>query len=319
MEVILKKTLYISLLILLFLPASGKEQRKRVLRPYTFVNGLEKVDFSKTLIDLKELYAGCPKTDCIPALNDPGFVSIKDSKIGDDTMGIIVTHKGVTKYYPYNILVWHEIVNDSIDDLHYVVSFCPLCGTGMVFNRQVGDEILKFGVSGTLLNSNLVMYDKNSYSLWPQSQGRCAVGKNMGKELKLIDMQLVSFSELKKQFPNSMVLSTDTGFKRDYSRYPYGNYNLIDRIMFPVHEINKDFPVKELFYVFKVEGKSVAVRISKFDDSIYKKKINGKEYKLTKLGGVVFVMSPEGLIPGYYEMWFSFYSTHGKKGIVWEK
>ncbi len=315
----MKKIFYVLLLIALILPVSGKEQKKRVLRPYTFVNGLDKVDFSKTLIDLKELYAGCPKIDCIPALNNPGFVSIKGSKIKDDTMGIVVTYKGETKYYPYNILVWHEIVNDSIGDFHYVVSFCPLCGTGMVFNREIGDEIFEFGVSGTLLNSNLVMYDKNSYSLWPQSQGKCAVGKNMGKELKLEDMQLVSFSELKVQFPDSKVLSTDTGYKRNYSVYPYGKYNFIDRIFFPVHEINNNFPVKELFYVFKADGKPVAVRISKFDDNTFTKKINGKEFRLTKLGGVVFVKSSKELIPGYYEMWFSFYSTHGKNGLVWEK
>jgi len=188
----------------------------------------------------------------------------------------------------------------------------------MVFNRKIDNRILEFIVSGTLLNSNLVMYDKNTDSLWPQSQGKCAVGKSLGKELKLENMQLLTFKQLKSQFPNSKVLSTDTGYKRDYSRYPYGKYNSIDRIFFPVHEINRDFPVKELFYVFKAEGKPVAIRISKFDDNTFKKKINGREYVLTKMDGIVFVMSSKKLIPGYYEMWFSFHSTHGKNGLVWK-
>lgn len=314
----MKKLIFIFIVLGLLIPLNGKE-KKRVMKPYTFVKGLEKVDFSKSSIDLKQLFAGCPKADCIPALTDPKFIKLKDSKLKDETLGIVVNHKGITKYYPYNILVWHEIVNDSIGDLHYAVTFCPLCGTGIVFNRKVDNQILEFIVSGTLLNSNLVMYDKNTNSLWPQSKGKCAVGKSIGKELKLENMELITFKQLKDQFPNSEVLSNDTGYKRDYTRNPYGKYNSIDRIFFPVHEINKNYPVKELFYVFKAEGTPVAVRISQFDDNIFKKNINGKEYNLTKLGGIVFVRSSEKLIPGYYEMWFSFYSTHGNKGIVWEK
>ncbi|MEN8223361.1 MAG: DUF3179 domain-containing protein [Acidobacteriota bacterium] len=314
----MKKITILSLIISVVLTLIWAE-KKREMKPYTFVKGLEKTDFTRTSIDLKELYAGCPKRDCIPAISKPEFLKENPDYLKDSDRGILVTHKGESKFYPYNILVWHEIVNDSIGDLHFAVTFCPLCGTGIVFNREFNGKIHKFGVSGTLYNSNLMMYDDVTYSLWSQSGGESVVGKYNGTELELIEMQLLTYEQLKKGFPTAKIMSADTGHKRDYTKYPYGNYDLIDRLYFPVKDKNTDFPVKELFYVFKLKDKSVAVRISKFDDGRYLKKIEGKNITLIKNNGLVTIGAGGKIIPGYYEMWFSFYSTHGDKGLIWKK
>lgn len=314
----MKKITFISLIISVVLTLIWAE-KKREMKPYTFVTGLEKTDFTKSSIDLKELYAGCPRKDCIPAISNPKFLKKNPNFLKDTDMGILVSHNGESRFYPYNILVWHEIVNDSIGELHYSVTFCPLCGTGIVFNRKFNGKIHKFGVSGTLYNSNLMMYDDITESLWSQSRGSCVVGKNLGTELKLVEMQLLGYDRLKKEFPQALIMSSATGHRRDYTKYPYGNYDLIDRIYFPVKEINKDFPVKELFYIFKLNGKSVAIRILKFNDGRYLKKIEGKNITLIKNSGSVTIGYGGKTIPGYYEMWFSFYSTHGKEGIIWTK
>ena len=295
------------------------KEKKREMKPYTYVNGREKTDFSKSSINLAELYAGCPKRDCIPAISNPGFLKVEPDYLKDTDNGIVVSFNGESRFYPYNILVWHEIINDSIGDLHFAVTFCPLCGTGIVFNREFNNKVHKFGVSGTLYNSNLMMYDDVTHSLWSQSAGKSVVGKYLGTELKLVDMQLLTYDQLKKGLPDAKVMSSDTGHKRDYTKYPYGNYNAIDRIFFPVKNINKDFPVKELFYVFKLNNKNVAVRISEFEDGRYLKKIDGRNITLIKNDGSVTVGYNRKIIPGYYEMWFSFYSTHGEKGLIWKK
>jgi len=315
----MKKITLFSLILTMILAFIWTQEKSENFRSYKSVKGLENTDFTKTSINLAELYAGCPKKDCIPALSNPKFVKKSADYLKDKDMGILVNHNGESRFYPYNILSWHEIVNDTIGDLHYAVTFCPLCGTGIVFNREFKGRIHEFGVSGTLYNSNLMMYDNITQSLWSQSAGESVVGKYTGTELELVDMQLITYKQLRETFPDAKILSSDTGHKRDYTKYPYGNYDLIDRIFFPVKNINKDFPIKELFYIFKLDEQSVAIRISEFGDGRYLKKIEGKNITLIKNNGSVTVGYNRKIIPGYYEMWFSFYSTHGKGGIIWTK
>ena len=104
---------------------------------------------AKTSVDLTAVLSGGPGKDGIPALTDPAFVRIADSEESDASRGILVGFDGEYRFYPYSILVWHEIVNDAIGAVPFAVTFCPLCGTGIVYDRTVDGTVLEFRVSGT--------------------------------------------------------------------------------------------------------------------------------------------------------------------------
>jgi hypothetical protein len=157
-------------------------------------------------IDLDLILGGGPVKDGIPSIDDPAFVSVQEADIADEVQGILVDFEGVQRYYPFSILVWHEVVNDSIGDTHFAVTFCPLCGSGVVFDRDVDGDVLEFGVSGLLYESNLLMYDRDTESLWSQSLGEAVVGEKTGAVLDILFMQLVDFATLADDYPDAQVL-----------------------------------------------------------------------------------------------------------------
>lgn len=132
------------------------------------------------------------------------------------------------------ILMWHELVNDQIGDLPILVSYCPLCNSALVFDRRLDGKVYDFGVSGMLRNSNMVMYDRQTDSLWQQIGGDAIVGTMTGKRLKLIRSQTISFETFAKNFPKGKVLSRDTGHQRAYGQNPYVGYEFGNRLMMPV-------------------------------------------------------------------------------------
>ena len=125
-----------------------------------------------------------------------------------------------SRFYPYSIIVWHEIVNDTFDGIPIAVTFCPLCETGIVFNRRIGESVVTFGVSGLLYESNLLMYDIETESLWSQTLGKAVVGTYTNTQLVRLPIQVITFKEVKEKYPTAHVLSTDTSFNRDYTRNP---------------------------------------------------------------------------------------------------
>lgn len=277
-----------------------------------------KTNTAKYSVNPELLLSGGPGKDGIPAIMDPKFVSINNTNIGEDVQGILVSFDGEKRYYPYNILVWHEIVNDSIGDNHYLVTFCPLCGSAIVFNRVVDENLLDFGVSGFLYESNLVMYDRQTESLWSQSRGESIIGEQTGTKLELVDMQLISFAELKKKHPEAKVLSDDTGYRRDYSFYPYGGYEDNEDLLFPVSVTDKRFNAKEIMYITPYKDKSIALSIQSLNkDKIDTFQFNGETLEV-KLDGEEIIVSVDGnKLPGYYEMWFSWATHHQENGLVW--
>lgn len=125
------------------------------------------LDTKKSKIDLGKLKQGCPVKDCIPAIDNPKFISASEAErlnqIKDDDVVFAVFHKGEAKVYPQRILNWHEIINDTVSGDPIIVTFCPLCGTSIGYERPSDTT---FGVSGKLVNSNLVMYDRKTETLW---------------------------------------------------------------------------------------------------------------------------------------------------------
>lgn len=189
-------------------------------RPIVITNGY------KHSVPLEEIKGGGPAKDGIPSIDHPKFVAPRDADawIKDDEPGIAVSLEGVNRFYPYQILVWHEIVNDTVSGGRILVTYCPLCMTGYVFDPKVDGELVEFGTSGKLWNSNLVMYDRKTDSLWSQLLGEAIAGEKTGMKLALIASDQMEYGTWKKAYPNGEVLSRDTGAMRFYGHNPYGSY-----------------------------------------------------------------------------------------------
>jgi hypothetical protein len=145
---------------------------------------------------------------------------------------VAVYRHGVAKAYPLQVLLWHEIVNDTIGDEPIAVTFCPLCNSAVAFQRQLDGQVLDFGTTGRLRHSDLVMWDRQTESWWQQLTGEAIIGTLAGKQLMMIPASIVSYAAFKQTFPDGVVLSKNTGFHRDYGRNPYRGYDDIDSTPF---------------------------------------------------------------------------------------
>ena len=184
-------------------------------------------DWNKTAIDLAELRSGGVGRDGIPSIDNPSFISIDAARawLSDGDPIIVVVLDAIVRFYPLQILTFHEIVNDTFPSTSVSVTFCPLCYSAIVFNRDVEGSILDFGVSGLLRNSDLVMYDRQTESLWQQFTGEAIVGEMVGTTLNWLPSQLLSFDEAAIRYPDAQILSRETGHRRDYGKNPYVNYD----------------------------------------------------------------------------------------------
>ena len=187
-------------------------------------------DFSTASIDLNELAVGIrtlDPRDAIPPIDDPGFESVAeaDEWLEDDEPGLLVDVEDITRFYPIRILHRHEIVNDVIGDTSVAVTYCPLCNTGIAFDRTLNGEVHRFGVSGLLRNSDLVMWDSITQSLWQQITGEAIVGELTGTRLKPLSSGIVRWADFRDNNPGSDVLSRDQGFGIPYGANPYVAYS----------------------------------------------------------------------------------------------
>lgn len=223
---------------------------------------------SKRSIELSELSQGCPKVDCIPAIDNPQFASIdKINFIHDDDIMMTVDYNGILKSYPRKIMQTHEIVNDYFGEKPLAMSYCPLCGTSVAFVPMVDDERVEFGVSGVLHNSDLVMYDRKTKSLWGQITGRAIVGPKTGDRLKRIGVGLLTWKELKAEFPQSQILLPPTSKLERYKKFHYQKYTKSEKLMFSVAAADARLAKKQFVYGIEVDGQYIA-----FEDSYLKKR-----------------------------------------------
>lgn len=288
-----------------------------IAKEFEFENKDLKTNTAKTSISLEKVLDGGPGKDGIPALTNPKFTSVEDAEkdIAEDIDGMVVSVGDTTKFYPFSVMVWHEIVNDIFGNKPLVITFCPLCGSAIVFDTQ--DQ---FGVSGKLYESNLLMYDKNTESLWSQSVGTAVVGDRTGEKLAIYNSQLMTFQDFKKKWPNGQVLSTDTGYRRDYNFYPYRDYNDNEEIFFPVSIQDNRLPIKEIMYVVNAYEHSVAFPVKQLSSSVVSVDVGDNKISASIVNGEVVIKDASGkVLPGYNEMWFSWATQHQKDGIVWIK
>jgi len=197
-------------------------------------------------VPIEEILRGGPPRDGISALDHPSMLAADEANFRDDEWVIGIEWEGEARAYPIQILVWHELVNDTIANRPILVSYCPLCGTGMVFERpgsaSMSGESIRFGVSGLLYQSDMLMYDRASESLWSQISATAITGKRMGQRLEVLRSTQERWGDWRSAHPNTKVLSRNTGFKRSYGRQPYGNYATTRKLLFPVRQDRRYHP-----------------------------------------------------------------------------
>jgi len=193
-----------------------------------------KTDFSRRTVNFAEIESGGPPKDGIPAIDRPRFVPVREARAWLNAKEpVLVLRLGrEARAYPIRILMFHEIVNDSISGVPVAVTFCPLCNASMVFERRVGGRVLDFGTTGRLRHSDLVMYDRQTESWWQQFTGKGIVGHYAGTTLIKLPSEITAFEDFASAYRRGAVLSRATGYVRPYGRNPYAGYDRIDQSPF---------------------------------------------------------------------------------------
>ncbi len=193
---------------------------------YWVTEGWGDTDFGTHSVDYLEIRSGGPPKDGIPSIDDPQFLPVSEiTDIGEEEPVVTVSLEGVTRAYPLRILMWHEIVNDVIGERAVTITYCPLCNSAVVYDREVGDQILDFGTTGKLRNSDLVMYDRQTQSWWQQFIGEAIVGEMTGTKLTTIPARVESFSRFRDRYPDGDVLVPNNDRSRRYGHNPYAAYD----------------------------------------------------------------------------------------------
>ncbi|MFQ5998791.1 MAG: DUF3179 domain-containing (seleno)protein [Candidatus Bathyarchaeia archaeon] len=212
------------------------------------------------LVSLENIVSGGPPPDGIPSIDDPKFIAANeaDKLLSDEDFVLGVVYNEIARAYPHQILAQHEIVNDNFNGKHLVVTFCPLCFTGIAFEPTIDGEPVEFGTSGKLYNSDLVMYDRKTGSYWSQITGQAIKGELTGLVLRQVPLDTIRWGDWKKLYPDTEVLSRDTGFDRFYDQDPYSRYYHTGVVSFPVESNDTRLPAKAVVYGIYIDGRSKA-------------------------------------------------------------
>lgn len=284
-------------------------------------------DLSNALVPVAQIKHGGPGRDGIPAIDQPHFIDASQADYLNDADRILgINLNGETKAYPIRILNYHEIVNDrfgdSVNDTAVLVSYCPLCGTGMAFlatrdgarNGEYRGENFDFGVSGLLYNSDVLLYDRQTESLWSQIRKQAIAGPLKGQHLHQIPLEHTSWADWRARYPQTRVLSQDTGYRRDYNRSPYASYADNERLMFAVSATDRRFHPKEWVIGVEVNGVTKAYPFSTLPSgqSELVDEIGGKKihlvFDVANRSGRIY--SADTLLPSTMSYWFAWYAFH---------
>lgn len=203
---------------------------RQELRSSGIRTGGWETDFSFHTVPFDSIPSGGPPRDGIPPIDNPTFVEIKDADEWLEALEPVISFElnGDARAYPLQILMWHEIVNDTVGGTPVSVTFCPLCNSAIVFDRNFNDLVLTFGTSGMLRNSDLIMWDRQTETWWQQLTGEGIIGQLAGHKLTFIPAQIISWQDFKSANPAGQVLSRDTGLGRRYGQNPYAGYDRVD-------------------------------------------------------------------------------------------
>ncbi len=225
-------------------------------------------DLSRHAVTPSAIVSGGPGKDGIPALNAPEFLGAEaaDRKLAATDRVVGVFAGGVAKAYPIAVLNWHEIVNDTVGETDVAITFCPLTDSAVVFERGSGDSTT-FGVSGLLYQSNLLMYDRATDSLWSQLRGDAVAGSRTGERLRVVPAALTTWGDWHARHPDTQVLSERTGHAREYDRTPYPGYDGTSILMFPIQHRDPRFEPKQRVIGVRAGGRTKAYALSDLQDA----------------------------------------------------
>lgn len=292
-------------------------------------------DLTTCLIPRKEIRAGGPPKDGIPALTRPPTVTGREARhLSDDDRVIGISLDQEARAYPLAILNYHENVNDELGGKPIAVTYCPLCNSAVVFDRVVGGQTLSFGISGLLYNSNVLLYDRQpsgrGESLWSQLQMRSVAGPAAQKGLTLtaLPCELTTWADWKKRHPDTTVLSANTGFARDYRRNPYSRYFATDRLMFPVNprpDRRSDLRNKDRLVVVRIGEtmrgypiRTVARQANErgwIEDSLQDQRVRLIYSGASDAVRVELPEAVDGQASVMYTFWFAWYAMHPKSQV----
>src|SRR5712692_8697816 len=226
-----------------------------------------KTNFRNARIPLSELESGGPPRDGIPPIDQPKFLSPADAGawLKDQEPVVAFEVSADVRAYPLQILIWHEIVDDEVGGVPVAITFCPLCNTAIAFDRRVDRQTLRFGTTGNLRRSDLVMWsDDPGETWWQQITGEALVGDLVGHQLTMLPAEIVSFADFKADYPNGLVLSRDTGNPRGYGNNPYVGYDNINSGPFLYSGRNDGrLPPMERVVTVELNGVTVAYPFSR--------------------------------------------------------
>ena len=274
-------------------------------------------DLSDTLIPREEIHLGGPPRDGIPAIDEPRFIAADQARFTRDDDRILgIVHNGQARAYPIAILNWHEVINDIIGDSPVAITYCPLCGTGVAFSAGTADAPRRFGVSGLLYNSDVLLYDRETESLWSQLMMRAVSGPRKGERLIPLPLSHTSWQAWRTAHPDTQVLSTDTGFGRDYRRNPYAGYASSDDLYFPVAARSRRYHPKEQVLGIELDGQFKAYPFTELDRSgrtEIEDSLAGRRLRVVfdadSRSAIAFDDSGRQL-PGVTSFWFAWHAFH---------
>jgi hypothetical protein len=281
-----------------------------------FKSSLSDFDLSKHSVPLDQIVSGGPGKDGIPAILKPVFVPVREvSFLKDEDRILGLNQGGEAKAYPIKILNWHEIVNDTIGGKQIVVTYCPLCGTGIGFEAAVQERPHTFGVSGLLYQSDLLMYDHQTQSLWSQISMESVAGPLTGSKLRHVFLEHTTWGEWRGAHPATLVLSTKTGYFRDYDGDPYLGYAQSADLAFDTRHFDPRYHPKEWVLGIEVKGAFKAYPFAEL------KKVKGPLTDQINGQKVRILFNPRALsasvtdadgqpMPSVMAFWFAWYAFH---------
>lgn len=273
------------------------------------------------LIPENEIFSGGPPKDGIPSLDNPTFIKASQAHFLQDTDRVLaLVRNGISKAYPLRILNWHEIINDRFGDEGIVITYCPLCGSGTASKATVKGKFLEFGVSGLLYNSDVLMYDRQTQSLWSQILSQAVTGPMKGTILPAVAVTHTTWADWRNRYPGTLVLSQETGFDRNYQANPYDGYERDSSIMFPVRFRAEGYHPKEQVLGLVLDGKAKAYPFielakgpGKINDMLGDHRVQIR-YNHNHKSAEIFDAKGKSL-PGVVLFWFAWYAFHPQTEI----
>lgn len=273
-------------------------------------------DLEDSLVPIEKIEPGGPPRDGIPAIDKPVFVKAEAADFlhdHDRVLGLV--HQGEARAYPIRIMDHHEVVNDRITGDAIAVTYCPLCGTGVAFDAG-GERHRTFGVSGLLYNSDVLLYDRETESLWSQLMMQAISGPEKGTHLQPLPLQHTSWQAWRSQHPDTKVLSTDTGHARDYRSSPYQGYADSENLLFPVSARSRRYHPKEQVLGVEIGGQYKAypfVELARNSSPELRDDVGGTPVRILfdREQRSAMALDAEGrVLPAVTGFWFAWYAFH---------